>query len=86
MRGDCAKQVKLMADVSPHWSLLSAKLQKVCNLDGAVVSSWNARPAAENFGPPFLLSVSSYDRQGFLHGERPKTLLESRQCEAACGR
>lgn len=61
-------QIRLARDLRPHWNLLKVKLMKLCNLDGAVVSLWRNRPAAENFGPPFLLSVSSYDRQGFLHG------------------
>ena len=64
-------QVKLSRGVRAHWLLLKQRLKKICNMDGAVLPLWSARPAAEDFGPPFLLSVSSYDQQGFLHGRSP---------------
>jgi len=64
-------QVKLSKGVRAHWTLLKSRLKKICNMDGAVLPLWSTRPAAESFGPPFLLSVSSYDRQGFLHGTPP---------------
>lgn len=67
-------QVKLSRGVRAHWLLLKQRLKKICNMDGAVLPLWSARPAAEDFGPPFLLSVSSYDQQGFLHGESYPTL------------
>lgn len=60
-------KVKLSKGVRGHWPLLKSRLKKICNMDGAVLPLWSTRPAAESFGPPFLLSVSSYDRQGFLH-------------------
>jgi hypothetical protein len=67
-------QVKLSKGVRGHWPLLKSRLKKICNMDGAVLPLWSTRPAAESFGPPFLLSVSSYDRQGFLHGTPPSPL------------
>ena len=62
-------QVKLSRGVRAHWPLLKQRLKKTCNMDGAVLPLWSTRPATEDFGPPFLLSVSSYDQQGFLHGD-----------------
>lgn len=74
------EQVKLSRGVRAHWLLLKQRLKKICNMDGAVLPLWSARPAAEDFGPPFLLSVSSFDQQGFLHG----TLLMDQILQPQC--
>ena len=51
-----------------HWALLKQRLKKICPMGGGALTLWKAPPAAEDFGQPFLLSVNSYDRRGFLHG------------------
>lgn len=62
-------QVKLSKNVRAHWGLLKERLKKVCPLGGASIAPWNTQTVSYEFGEPFLLSVSSYDRSGVLHGE-----------------
>lgn len=63
-------QVALCCSVPAHWLLLKARLEKICpRSQGAqALWRWNSR-GQEPLQQPFLLQVTSYNREGVLHGE-----------------
>ena len=61
-------QVKLSKNVPAHWTLLKERLKKICPVAGSSVPLLHTRQVQEEFRDPFLLTVDSYDRRGFLHG------------------
>ena len=65
-----AVQVALCCSVPAHWLLLKSRLEKICpRSQGAqALWRWNSR-GQEPLQLPFLLQVTSYNREGVLHGE-----------------
>jgi len=71
-RVDCCNpilQVALCCSVPAHWLLLKSRLEKICpRSQGAqALWRWNSR-GSEPLQHPFLLQVTSYNREGVLHG------------------
>jgi hypothetical protein len=69
---DCCSltlQVALCCSVPAHWLLLKSRLEKICpRSQGAqALWRWNSR-GSEPLQHPFLLQVTSYNREGVLHG------------------
>ena len=62
-------QVALCCSVPAHWLLLKSRLEKICpRSQGAqALWRWNSR-GSEPLQHPFLLQVTSYNREGVLHG------------------
>lgn len=61
-------RVALCCSVPAHWLLLKSRLEKICpRSQGAqALWRWNSR-GAEPLQHPFLLQVTSYNREGVLH-------------------
>ncbi|KAL3157737.1 hypothetical protein ABBQ32_012162 [Trebouxia sp. C0010 RCD-2024] len=61
-------QVALCCSVPAHWPLLKTRLEKICpRSQGAqALWRWNSR-GQEPLQHPFLLQVTSYNREGVLH-------------------
>lgn len=69
-------QVALCCSVPAHWPLLKIRLEKICpRSQGAqALWRWNNR-GQETLQHPFLLQVTSYNREGVLHGESCNCLV-----------
>ena len=65
-------QVALCCSVPAHWLLLKGRLEKICpRSQGAqALWRWNAH-GSEPLQHPFLMQVTSYNREGVLHGKLP---------------
>ena len=70
-------QVALCCSVPAHWLLLKSRLEKICpRTQGAqALWRWNSR-TSESLQHPFLLQVTSYNREGVLHGTAKSLLPE----------
>ena len=69
-------QVALCCSVPAHWLLLKSRLEKICpRTQGAqALWRWNSR-TSESLQHPFLLQVTSYNREGVLHGQSPIAVM-----------
>ena len=63
-------QVALCCSVPAHWLLLKTRLEKICPRSQGAQALWRwNRQGQEPLQHPFLLQVTSYNREGVLHGE-----------------
>lgn len=64
----CA-QVALCCSVPAHWLLLKSRLEKICPRSQGAQALWRwTSRTSEPLLHPFLLQVTSYNREGVLHG------------------
>lgn len=60
-------RVALCCSVPAHWVLLKSRLEKICPRSQGAQALWRWNSHTEPSQNPFLLEVTSYNREGVLH-------------------